>query len=78
VAKITASAEQIQAAMQNWIKTSSELEGGCRHCEAPLPMPLASPRNGANWTIGYVKAMPGCQQFMDRIVERAKREYELG
>ena len=77
MSKKLASAEIIQAAMQNWISKSSVLGGECGGCVAPTPIPLLVPQNGCNWTESYHKVLPGCQNFMSEIVERAKAEYDL-
>ena len=77
MARRRATAEVIQAEMQKWIRASTEHDGACRGCEAPIPLALAAPRDGCNWTASFSKVLPGCQSFMTEIIDRARREYDL-
>jgi len=77
VSKKRTSAEVIQAAMQTWIERAMALDGTCCRCEAPVPMALAVPNGGCNWTEGFAPVRPGCQGFMAEIVARAKAEFDL-
>ena len=77
MSKKRASAEIIQATMQKWIAESASLGGECGGCAAPTPMPLLVPQKGCNWTESYTKVLPGCQNFISEIIERAKAEYDL-
>lgn len=77
MSKKRASADVIQAVMQEWIARSPYLSGECCGCEAPVPVRLVVPKNGCNWTEGYGRISPGCQGFMIDIIDRAKAEYDL-
>ena len=74
-----ATAEEIQADLQERIERYFAREGKPSGCEAPRPRPArARLEGGPNWTVDGFPGLPdGCFGALVRIVDQARFEYEL-
>lgn len=74
-----ATAEEIQADLSARIDGYSARDARLQGCEAPRPRPTRTVReDGSNWTVdGFPVLADGCFGTLVRIVDEARREYEL-
>ncbi|MCP3707675.1 hypothetical protein M3I54_11870 [Paraburkholderia sp. CNPSo 3274] len=79
MAKLIATAEQIQAEIQRRISESTALDGDCRDCRAPSPVRLDPDENAeCNWTVTVFPGVePGCLDFVKAVTREVMREYDL-
>ena len=80
MAKTVATAAEIQAEIQRRIRETTELDGRCRDCHAPLPSPAPSKaRYGdVNWTIYVLPGVPQeCIETVMKVVVDMMQEYDL-
>ena len=77
--KKRATAEEIQADLQERIARHCARDGRMRGCEAPRPRPArARLEGGPNGTVDGFPGLPdGCFGALVRIVDQARLEYEL-
>ena len=74
-----ATAAEIQADLSERIERQATREPRLRGCAAPVPLLSRTQRAGApNWTVnGFPNLQPGCFTALVKIVDQARREYEL-
>lgn len=73
-----ATAEEIQADLKSRIDGQIARDAKFEGCEAPLPRATRTQDDGANWTVDGFPGLPnGCFGTLVRIVDEARREYEL-
>jgi hypothetical protein len=77
--KKRATAEEIQADLQERIARYFARDGKSSGCEAPRPRPArAKHEGGPNWTVEGFPGLPdGCFGALVQIVDQARLEYEL-
>jgi hypothetical protein len=77
--KKRATAAVIHADLNERIARLSAREPKYLGCAAALPKPLHVSRDGApNWTVdGFTALQPGCFTGLVKIIDQARREYEL-
>jgi hypothetical protein len=77
--KKRATAAEIHADLHQRIERLAAREPEFKGCAAPQPKPLHVGRDGApNWTVdGFPELQPGCFTTMVKIVDQARREYDL-
>jgi hypothetical protein len=77
--KKRATAAVIHADLNERIARLATREPKFQGCAAALPTPLPVVREGApNWTVaGFTALQPGCFTGLVKIVDQARREYEL-
>lgn len=77
--KKRATAAEIHADLVERIERQAAREPKLRGCSAPTPHPSQTRRDGMpNWTVlGFPNLQPGCFNALVRIVDQARREYEL-
>jgi hypothetical protein len=77
--KKRATAEEIQADLQERIARYFARDGKSSGCEAPWPRPArAKHEGGPNWTVDGFPGLPsGCFGALVQIVDQARLEYEL-
>ena len=64
------SGEEIQRRVQAMIDDHPDLRKSDRKIIAPMPKPTASESpTGCNWTMHYLGQFPGCEPYLDDIVE---------
>jgi hypothetical protein len=77
--KKRATAEEIQADLQQRVDRLIARDPKFRGCEAPLPLPV-EPRgiDSPNWRIdGFPHLASGCFTALVQLVDQARMEYEL-
>ena len=77
--KKRATAEEIQADLQERIARYFALDGKSSGCEAPRPrLARARLEGGPNWTVDGFPGLPdGCFSALVQIVDQVRLEYEL-
>lgn len=77
--KKRATAVEIQADLSERIERRAAREPRLSGCAAPMPRLSPTHRDGApNWTVdGFPDLQPGCFTALVKIVDQARREYEL-
>ena len=77
--KKRATAEEIQGDLQGRIERMIARDAKYAGCEAPAPKPSpARGASGANWTVaGFPGLAPGCFTALVKMIDQARREYEL-
>ncbi len=72
-------ADELRAVMLDQIHRNAELDGDCRECGAPAPVPVDWPdESGCNWTVHQIPACPSeCIDAVTRIVDNAKARFNL-
>ena len=77
--KKRATAQEIEADLRQRIARCADCGGNCRGCGAPTPR-LVKPKEegGANWIVERLPGLAnGCFGAIVKIVDQARREYEL-
>jgi hypothetical protein len=78
MAKLTATAEQIRSTIELHLRFASDVEGRCRDCAAPMPIPIDRRGDGVNWTVAHFPHLPeGCAPFMMKVLDEVMRKYDL-
>jgi hypothetical protein len=74
-----ATADEIQADLQERINRLAERDGKFRGCTAPRPRPSRARTDGApNWTVDGFPGLPsGGFGRMVELLDQARKEYEL-
>jgi hypothetical protein len=76
--KKRATAEEIQADLQERIDRLSARDEKFRDCTAPRPRPTRVRNDGPNWTVDGFPGLPsGGFNTMVKLVDQARLEYEL-
>ena len=77
--KKRATAAEIHSDLIERIENQAAREPRLRGCEAPMPRLSQTYRDGApNWTVdGFPNLQPGCFTALVKIVDQARREFEL-
>ncbi|MET0373196.1 MAG: hypothetical protein ABW128_02940 [Rhizorhabdus sp.] len=79
VERALVSGEEIQRRVQTMIDADPRLRDCDRKILAPMPKPTASESpTGCNWTMHYLGQFPGCEPFIDEIVELVQHEVNIG
>ncbi len=71
-------AREISKEMQLMIDASTALDGACRKCRAPRPIPLqGTDENGCNWTPSPYSGPPECADVIAAIVRSTMERFNL-
>ena len=76
--KKRATAEEIQADLQERLDRLIARDDTFRDCTAPLPRPTRVRNDGPNWTVDGFPGLPsGGFNTLVKLIDRARLEYEL-
>jgi len=74
-----ATAQGIRAVLAERIRFSTALDGQCRQCPPPTPVPIAPlDSTGCNWTVlALPRVSEACAPAVYEIIDAVKLEYNL-